>query len=30
MYNSKTKKYEYVGKTKDTNYTIKNLKKTFP
>lgn len=28
MYNSKTKKYEYVGKTKDTNYTIKNLKKT--
>ena len=27
MYNSKTKKYEYVGKTKDTKYTIKNLNK---
>ena len=27
MYDSKTKKYKYVGKTKDTKYTIKNLKK---
>ncbi len=26
MYSSKTKKYEYVGKTKDTKYTIKNLR----